>query len=347
MNSSNNENRPWLLETPKHVREGAMKDLADAYKVNFKLKSKNAHHKFDLKFRRKNEVQSIVIPHASIKEWSVDGVVFYPTVIGKEKVKFASTLKECFSKPDKDCRLSMDRGGRWVLHVPTQVPKYSLISKNHAERWCSLDPGVRTFMTLWSPHGHICKIGDSDPKECDTNWRKVNSATLYRRLVAMDKLDGRIHGAVSRSKRRMKKSLNRMRERHQNKMRDFHYQTANYLTKHYDHIIIPTFNSKDMSSRINRRLNCKTVRSMLGLGHYKFRCILKDVAERRGANVFECTEEYTSKTCSCCGWIHPKLGGSRLFSCQECGLKIDRDVQGAFNIWLKYFKEHPEICLNL
>ncbi|MFL0579494.1 RNA-guided endonuclease InsQ/TnpB family protein [Dietzia sp. 179-F 9C3 NHS] len=41
----------------------------------------------------------------------------------------------------------------------------------------------------------------------------------------------------------------------------------------------------------------------------------------------------TSKTCSACGWVKPKLGlGERTFQCDECGLVLDRDVNAARNI---------------
>lgn len=41
----------------------------------------------------------------------------------------------------------------------------------------------------------------------------------------------------------------------------------------------------------------------------------------------------TSKTCSRCGWVKPKLGlAERTYRCDECGLVIDRDVNAARNI---------------
>ena len=48
------------------------------------------------------------------------------------------------------------------------------------------------------------------------------------------------------------------------------------------------------------------------------------------------TEEYTSKTCGSCGYIHKKLGGSKVFSCPQCKTKLDRDINSARNILLRY-----------
>lgn len=41
----------------------------------------------------------------------------------------------------------------------------------------------------------------------------------------------------------------------------------------------------------------------------------------------------TSKTCSTCGWVKPKLSlAERIFQCDDCGLVMDRDVNAARNI---------------
>ena len=312
----------FLLETPKHVREGAVKDLAQAFKVNFKVKRKNPAHTFDIKFRKKSDVQSIVIPkHAFGKVKDGSGYALYPQMLSKDPI--------IGFQPLHDCRLSIDRQNRFVLHVPVDVQKFALIPKNHADV-VALDPGVRTFMTTWSPNGEAFKLGDGD------------STRVYGMMLRVDRLISSISKSSGRSKWRKKRVLNSLRDRIDNIQRDLHYQCAHFLTTKYDTIIIPVFGSKRMSSKMDRRLNTKTVRCMLGMGHYAFRQRLKDVAERRGIRVVECTEEYTSKTCSCCGWIHPSLGGAKVFACRECGSKVDRDLQGAFNIYLKHCKNHPE-----
>ena len=57
---------------------------------------------------------------------------------------------------------------------------------------------------------------------------------------------------------------------------------------------------------------------------------------------FQCVkqvgEAYTSKTCSECGYLRYNLGGSKVFRCDECASVMDRDVNGAKNIFLKNFE---------
>lgn len=46
-------------------------------------------------------------------------------------------------------------------------------------------------------------------------------------------------------------------------------------------------------------------------------------------------EAWTSKTCGKCGHIKMDLGGNKQYDCEKCGLSIDRDVNGAKNIFAK------------
>ena len=310
----------FLLQTPKHVREGAIKDLVQAYVTNFKKRKIDPSHNFEIKFRKKKDCQSIIIPKSAFVKSNSGGFMLYPTMFSKRAIVDTA--------PAHDCRLSIDRRGRFVLYVPTTVSTVVPVRKNQADV-VALDPGVRTFLTTWSPNGTSYKLGDGD------------SARLYRLMIRVDKLISEISKSCGRSKSRKQKVLNRLRCRIENIQTDMHYQCANFLTRRYNTVLIPIFGSKRMSAKLERRLQTKTVRSMLGMGHFAFRQRLKDVARLRGIEVIECTEEYTSKTCSCCGWIHPNLGGAKTFSCKSCGVKINRDLQGAFNIFLKQCRNCP------
>ena len=309
------------------MREGAIKDLSQAYFTNFAKRKKNPNHTFDIRFRRRKDTQSIVIPKDAFKA-KEDGIVMYPSMFSDQPIL------PTYLRPTSDCRLTLDSLGRFVLHVPFDVPTYSL-SDNQAQRMCSVDPGVRTFLTTWSPLEEAFKLGDGD------------ATRLYVLLLKIDGLQSCMAKAKARSKWRKNRALCRLRQRYQNLQKDMHYQCASFLVNRYSTIVIPKFGSKRMSSKMDRKLRTQTVRSMLGLGHYKFRQRLKEVAERRGVVVVECTEEYTSKTCSSCGWIHPNLGGKKTYQCLSCGLKVDRDLQGAFNIFLKHASAHAEIFLGV
>ncbi|CAG8576195.1 4226_t:CDS:2 [Ambispora gerdemannii] len=60
------------------------------------------------------------------------------------------------------------------------------------------------------------------------------------------------------------------------------------------------------------------------------------VREHPWCQVMVCIEEYTSKACGCCGHIHQKLDGSKVFHCPSYTTELDRDINGARNILLRY-----------
>ena len=50
--------------------------------------------------------------------------------------------------------------------------------------------------------------------------------------------------------------------------------------------------------------------------------------------LFKCNQEYTSKTCTNCGDIND-VKGNEIYKCFNCGIEIDRDINGSRNIFIK------------
>lgn len=100
-------------------------------------------------------------------------------------------------------------------------------------------------------------------------------------------------------------------------------------------IVIPPYETSQMSLRMGRRLRNKQVRQMLTWSFFRFKTRLLQVARRLGRRVVICSEEYTSQTCSCCGGL--TKSSSKLYKCmaENCPDVADRDVNGARNILLK------------
>jgi putative transposase len=91
-----------------------------------------------------------------------------------------------------------------------------------------------------------------------------------------------------------------------------------------------------MVFRSRRKINLKTARKMLTWSHYRFKTRLMNKArEYPNCRVIICGEEYTSQTCSECGYLHRKIGGAKKFKCLQCNQESDRDFNAARNILLK------------
>ena len=239
------------------------------------------------------------------------GVYIYKDILGsKIKISRRELKKEIIVK--YDCRLQV-KYNDWYLIVPYDAKKEE---KRKPSDICALDPGVRTFQTIYSEE----KI-----TQIKINKEKIDK--LKKKLDCMRSL---------RDKKIIKRSSYKKREYRIYKkigylVDELHHKTINYLTNEYQTIIIPPFESQDMVRKSrNRRLN----RELLDLKHYMFRSRLGSKCILRGCSMVVNTEEFTSKTCGRCGFVN-EVGGKDIFQCKDCGLVVDRDVNGARNIYIK------------
>jgi len=190
---------------------------------------------------------------------------------------------------------------------------------------CALDPGVRTFQTMYSQDS----IG-----EFGYNTSKI-LYNLYRRE---DKIKSALSADTTiRAKKRykLKKRCALLRTKIKRITDDLHWKTADYLTKNYQVILLPIFNSKQMANRKNRKISKTSSRLMLGLSHYDFQQKLLYKAKQRGRNVILCKEHYTTKCCGSCGTLNETIGSKKIFQCEDCHLTMDRDTHAARNILIR------------
>lgn len=94
--------------------------------------------------------------------------------------------------------------------------------------------------------------------------------------------------------------------------------------------------AKRVISKENK-LAKNTKRVLVGLWLYEYKERLKYKCIARRVNYKEVDDSYTSKICSKCGWENERLGGNKIFNCQECKIKIDRDINGARGIFIKHY----------
>lgn len=180
---------------------------------------------------------------------------------------------------------------------------------------CALDPGCRKFQTIYSPN-EVKKIVRNDDYKKELRKKIANYQTLRTKNVI--------------GKYKMSKKIKKLWRDYKNLLDDMHFQTSNYLTKNYKDIFLPCFESQKMV----KKLNPTTSFDILNLQHYKFKERLQHKCLERNCNLNICTEEYTSKTCTKCGILN-NIGSNETFTCKSCNLIIDRDINGARNIYIK------------
>ena len=57
-----------------------------------------------------------------------------------------------------------------------------------------------------------------------------------------------------------------------------------------------------------------------------------------GSQVHICDESYTTQACGGCGLLNKSIAGKKVFNCEGCNFKIDRDYNAVRNIYMKHIK---------
>jgi putative transposase len=319
INNSNYETEnTWMKEINYDVRDEAMRDLKDNFKSNF---SKKEFFKLKYKTRKSKISVSVLAKHWTHKKGEFSKIF--------KKMKCEKPLPK---KLNYDSRIIKTETGEYYICIPRLLVKKfdyeNQITKpinNSEESIVSIDPGVRTFLTCYDQNGCVFEFGKND------------IGMLARLNHYKFKLQSEIKKSTNHFNRvNLSKGLRRISLKIKNLIDDCHKKLSKWLCINYRNILIPklSFHSFEKMSRKNR---CK----MAIWSHCAFvdRLVEKS-REYSGCDVKIVTEEYTSKTCGCCGEIKYDLRSSKTYSCNKCKSIIDRDANGARNILLKYFTEN-------
>lgn len=322
----------YLRHVPDKVRAGAIKDLTGAIKAAKTNQMRGRIDGFTMKYRtKKDKEQSISIDSSAWRPLSKETVSIFPKTLGKHMRWKDSSTSLLTKERNRDVRLTMDTLGMFFICIPVERDELGgenqaafspAHSSGHRRSVVSIDPGVRTFLTMFNPDGFVGKIG-------------VGAAKRLAKLSAwlQDLRMRRQNEPGARRRGRMRKAELRMRIRMRNLMDDLHWKACDFLCRNFETIVLPKFGVLGMVRR-DRGLSKAVKWSMLSLRHYVFRERLIHKARFWGSRIIICGEAYTSKTCIC-GYRHKNLGGNSVFRCTQCNYVCDRDIHGSRNILCK------------
>ncbi len=302
----------WCGEVPYQIKAVAIRDACTAVR-EAKKKSKKTGQIQQVKFRsRKDLIQSCFIP----KSARSDKGIYYTKL---DKLAYSQKL------PDHVCdsRL-MSNNGNYYLCIAHKVAKTPAENQG---RVVALDPGVRTFVAFFSETS-VGFIGYSD------------FSRIQRLCQHLDNLKSKISKANGGQKRRIPKAARRMVIKIQNLIGELHHKTARFLVDNFDVILLPTFETAEMSKKGSRKIRSKTVRNLLNFAHYRFKEFLKHKAKETGKIVVDVCEAYTSKTVSWTGEL-VNIGGGKKIKSKVDGRIMDRDINGARGIFLRALGDTP------
>jgi putative transposase len=273
---------------------------------------------FKLQYRTKLKKNSMYIPKDAVKSKGV-----YYTLLGETK------FKENLPIIEYDCRL-IEEWGEYFLCVPYKQTVAKFDNQEVLSKAVAIDQGVRSFITYYS-EDKVGKIGNEDHIKLFNLCKRIDG------LISKTKL---VKGFKNRKKRKSyKKAINRLKTRLHNLVDELHWKSINYLVNNYNVIICPNFNVSNMViDDVKRKITSKTVRNMLNFRFYTFKQRLKLKCKEIGCVLIETSEEYTSQITSWTGEIIKDLGGSKEIKSE--GVVVDRDYNGARNIFIKSIQEN-------
>lgn len=219
-----------------------------------------------------------------------------------------------FSQVTRDSTLIIDRAlGTYTLNVPQPDEMPQGVRNRH--RFIALDPGYRTLLTGIS-ESHALMIGDQIMLKMDKYVEKLKQlAKIRRKRTRLKK--------IARAKIKLHAQVDAM-----------HWVMASYLAKNYDHVLIGDMSPVRIISK-QGGLPSNYKRKMVLLRYGKFRERLEYKCHQHSAGFRIVDESFTSRACSACGFVKDKTA-SKIHECPSCNTMMDRDLNGARNIYCKH-----------
>lgn len=284
----------------------AIVHLDHAY-ANFKQ-----HRANQPRCKEPEDMNSCTVLATSAKPDYERGTVQLP-IVGRVRCNFYRPL---VGKPTTATIKEVRRGEFRIIYMADEL---NYQPADEMPEVVGIDLGVKTFATL----SDGTKI---DFPERIWGERATRHEQHLQRKMAKCKED-------SRRWQRVKDKLARFHEHRANQRKDFHYQTAAMLTRQHRAIAVETLAIEDMMQEDGGKRHSLN-RNLQHYGLHQFIQRLEARCLRTGTRLLKIGRyEPTSKTCSDCGYVLPKLDLKvREWTCPECGCVHDRDVNAAINI---------------
>lgn len=304
----NELNKKYLIDM--HTLDYCINDVLTMLKSSISnLKNSNVK-KSRLKFIKKTKKSKIF----KVEKNSITPSSFFTSKFGKY---FHSKPEINFKK--KNTRLATIQyiNGKFYMLIKKTISIDKEKHKNN-KKIISLDPGHKTFLTGLS-NDCLLEIGKNIDKK------------IKKRLVKMDKIKKQKRSKVKNKRKHLLKHEKKI----SNYINNLHWQTANFLTNNYSHILLGNYSTKSMVE--SNKTNDMNKRIGNNLKFYQFRqkLIYKSIINNCKLNIVD--EYNTTKSCSNCSAIN-NIGSSREYNCKQCLQLYTRDTNSCKNILLRAIK---------
>ena len=314
----------WLEEIPYDTRQLAISAALDAIKSSFAL-LKNGHiDKFSMRMKTKKDKKQVFY----VNDRAIKNLNLFPTKLNiHSKLIVKKKYRRYYNYiPDSDCIIQKD-GFNYYILIPKE--KEFIIDKEKKYDIVSLDPGVRTFQSFYTPDGIVGDLGNQQLKNKIMKYE--NKIDTLKSISQKIKNKG-TNSKIKRKLMKIEKRCFKLKTKASNIIKDFQWKISSFLCKTYKTILLPVFKSQELKNNLNSKNN----RLLDILSHFKFQEKMKYQSIKYGCDLKIVTEEYTTKTCGRCGCINNFIGSSKIFWCNKCNITLERDYQAARNILIKF-----------
>ena len=320
-NAIKREQYPFVWEVSKYATQSSFINLDRAFKKYFAdlKKGKVSYPKFK---KKKDNQGSYYLGGdvVSIKENKYLKIPKLGFVKLKEKLRFKGkinglVISQKANKFFASFSIEITEQEYWKHHKTPYLDRKQV----------GIDLGISHFATL--SNGLQIK----SPKPLDKLTKLVVKRQRQLNKKVHPKTKGEALKGVKKSNNYVKASnkLCKLHTKIANIRLDFIHKLTTHLVTHYDEIALETLQVSNMLK--NHRL----AKSLSDVSLSKFNEILEYKARYNGVSITRADRFYpSSKTCSHCGaWVKSKLSLSqRVYVCDECGYKIDRDLNASINL---------------
>lgn len=301
--------KAWLKEVSKSVPQQSFRHLQSAYAAFFKrikTKQKGGFPRFKKKFHN----ESFTLEGGSFK---TEGNRICVPKIGwlrcKEEIPEHDVIKSV--------TISI-RADKWFVSFIFQRKIQKKESSFKSER-IGVDLGIKTLATL-SDGTTFANL-----RPYKTNKKKL---AHLQRIASRRRVKGKEGKEQSKRYHKAQAAVRKLHFRISCVRKDAIHKLTTHLAKNHSEVVIEDLNIKGMSK------NHKLASAILDGGFYEFRRQLGYKCPVYGSKLTVADRFFpSSKTCSCCGNVKADLKLSdRIYHCQSCGYKEDRDLNAAINL---------------
>lgn len=344
---------PWRKEIPSYVFQSGMDDADRAWKnwldsrTGKRTGAQMGYPRYKKKFRSKDSFRlynDIAAPKQRLRLEGYRRLRLHEKIGSKNK-KFAGTVRVHGSAKPLHRLISsgkavinsvtVSRGGsRWYASVQCTVQQ-DLPGPTRRQRrngGVGVDLGVAHLATLSQPLEGVSFV--ENPRYLQRSADRL--ARAQRRLSRTSKGSAR--------RRRAAQRVAKIHHLIAEQRATYLHQLSKRLTTTFETVALEELNVAGMtrSARGTRERPGKNVRAKAGLNRSlldaapgELRRQVGYKARWYGSRVALCDRWFpSSQTCSDCGWRNTSLPLSqRVFVCAECGLRMDRDLNAAHNIF--------------